>query len=185
VKKLKLAIATVAMLAVMSAAQAAEFEAPPGFAPLPRELDQPAPSDQPTDQPPPPLPVPKVQPPPPAPVGPQVSQVWHNGSLMDFWSDPATHEIPISYAQPAPRLYGFVNPGELILIGRWYQNHLVATAYVFSRECGATPYRVEGGAMGQALVLDGAAPTVLADCSIGWFNGGPNSHLEFWPAHWR
>ena len=111
-----------------------------------------------------------------------MNQVWHNGSLMDFWSDPATHEIRISYAQPATRLYGFVAPGELMLVGRWYQDHLVATAYVFSRECGATPYQVEGGVAGQALVLDGAAPTVLADCSIGWFNGGPNSHLEFWPA---
>jgi hypothetical protein len=110
-----------------------------------------------------------------------VTQALHNGSLMDFVSDPATHEVRIFYNQPAPRLYGFVNPGAMQLIGRWYGERFVATAYVFSRECGPTPYHVEGGVVGHALILDGAAPTVLADCSIGWFNGGPNSHLEFWP----
>jgi hypothetical protein len=100
---------------------------------------------------------------------------------MDFWSDPSSHEVRITYARPAARLHGFVVLGETMLTGRWYDNRLVATAYVFSRECGATPYQVEGGAVGQALILDGPAPTVLSDCSIGWYGGGPNSHLEFWP----
>jgi hypothetical protein len=106
--------------------------------------------------------------------------VFHNGSLMSLEAD-ADHRVVIRYQQPAPRLYGFVAPGTVLIDGHWDHQRLYATAYVFTRECGAFPYHVEGGvALDGSLVLEGATPQVVEGCwvySYNWQSG--NARLVF------
>jgi hypothetical protein len=110
----------------------------------------------------------------------QVFQVLHNGSLMSLEVLP-DHHVVIRYAQPAPRLYGFVAPGMVLLEGHWDHQTLWATAYVFTRECGAFPYQVSGGvAPDGSLVLQGSAPYVVEGCVVwGYTWESSNSRLVF------
>jgi hypothetical protein len=120
-----------------------------------------------------------------APVAPAAAQqplqqVLHNGSLMSLEASP-DHRVVIRYVQPAPRLYGFVAPGMVLVDGHWDHQRLYATAYVFTRECGAFPYHVEGGvAPDGSLVLEGAAPYVVEGCWVyGYDWQSSNAHLVF------
>ena len=122
-----------------------------------------------------------------APVAPAAAQqppvqVLHNGSLTSLEVLP-DHNVVIRYAQPAPRLRGFVAPGMILLKGHWDQQTLWATAYVFTRECGAFPYQVSGGvAPDGSLVLQGAAPYVVEGCWVyGYTWESSNAHLVFTP----
>jgi hypothetical protein len=107
-------------------------------------------------------------------------QVLHNGSLMSLESPP-DHNVVIRYEQPAPRLRGFVAQGMVLLEGHWDNQTLWATAYVFTRECGAFPYHVEGGvAADGSLVLEGAAPYVVEGCWVYGYNWqSSNARLVF------
>ena len=107
-------------------------------------------------------------------------QVLHNGSLMSLEVAP-NHNVVIRYQQPAPRLYGFVPPGMVLVEGQWDHQTMYATAYVFTREWGAFPYHVEGGvAPDGSLVLEGAAPTVVEGCWVyGYSWQSSNAHLVF------
>jgi hypothetical protein len=107
-------------------------------------------------------------------------QVLHNGSLMSLEAFP-DHHVVIRYQRRAPRLYGFVAPGMVVLDGHWDHQKLYATAYVFTRECGAFPYHVEGGvAPDGSLVLEGAAPYVVEGCWVYDYTWqSSNAHLVF------
>jgi hypothetical protein len=110
----------------------------------------------------------------------QVFQILHNGSLMSLKVS-ADRNVVIRYVYPAPRLYGFVAPGMVLVDGHWDHQRLYATAYVFTRECGAFPYHVEGGvAPDGSLVLEGAAPYVVEGCWVyGYDWQSSNAHLVF------
>jgi hypothetical protein len=111
---------------------------------------------------------------------PPVTQVLHNGSLMSLEAYP-DHRVVIRYQQPAPRLYGFVGPGMTLVDGHWDHERLYATAYVFTRECGAFPYHVEGGMTPDgSIILEGAAPYVVEGCWVYGYNWqSSNAHLVF------
>jgi hypothetical protein len=116
----------------------------------------------------------------PAAAQQRLQHVLHNGSLMSLEAYP-DHRVVIRYVQPAPRLYGFVNSGMVLVDGHWDHERLYATAYVFTRECGAFPYHVEGGvAPNGDLVLEGAAPYVVEGCWVyGYQWDSHNTHLVF------
>jgi hypothetical protein len=107
-------------------------------------------------------------------------QVLHNGSLMSLEASP-DHHVTIRYEQPAPRLYGFVAPGMVLVDGHWDHQTLYGTAYVFTRECGAFPYHVEGRvALDGSLLLEGAAPQVVQGCWVyGYSWQSDDAHLVF------
>jgi len=112
------------------------------------------------------------------------SFVWHNGSLMQVNRFPG-QLIEIRYIRPRPGLWDVgVRPGTLLLRGQWNGPVLTADAFVFSWQCGPTPYSVSGGVdASNTLVLQGLAP-ILDPYSCGVLGVAPtyNSTLVFTPA---
>jgi len=107
----------------------------------------------------------------------------HNGSLMEFTPLPG-RGLEIHYVRPRPGLWGVgVLPGTLLLRGAWSGQTLFATAYVFSAQCGASPYQVSGQAdVANVLTLSGLAP-VIDPYTCGEVGSAPtlNSVLVFEP----
>lgn len=86
---------------------------------------------------------------------PPVETVMFNGSPMTLQA--RGYDIEIRYVDPPPG----IEPSALLLAGRWTGRVLLATAYVFTAQCGAFPFEVHGGvdAYGN-LVVRGRAPLV-------------------------
>ena len=103
---------------------------------------------------------------------------WHNGSLMEAYFG-RNGSMIISYLEPKPVLQSIgVRPGTELVSGYWHNDSFVGTARIFSR-CGEMGYRVTGTAVGHMMVLEGPAPIIYTDCSVGGWGWTHNSHLEF------
>jgi hypothetical protein len=107
--------------------------------------------------------------------------VLHNGSLMQIIEGPP-RTIRIVYVQPRPEMASIgVMPGTLLVDGTWTgPNTFAGTARVFSTQCGALPYRVEGGvAPDGSLELGGFTPIIGWDCQLLSWEWTTNSRLRF------
>lgn len=102
----------------------------------------------------------------------------HNGSLVELVWEDAGDGFQIRYVNPRRGLP--VAPGTLLVHGAWTAGgHIYGTAYIFSSECGAFPYRVEGTATRNGFVLNGPAPIRGRGCQIVDYQWNNNSTLRF------
>ena len=104
---------------------------------------------------------------------------WHNGSLMEVYYGHNGSMI-ISYLEPKPVLRSIgVRPGTELVSGYWHDGLFHGTAKIFSR-CGEMGYRVTSTSNYEGqLILEGPAPIIYTDCSVGGWGWTHNSHLEF------
>lgn len=87
--------------------------------------------------------------------------IWtHNGSTIRWVS--TAQERWMYYLAPRPGLLAIgVEPNALLFHGWRIGYRLVGTAYVFSSNCRATPYHVEGTIYSETdVTLEGAVPVV-------------------------
>jgi hypothetical protein len=113
--------------------------------------------------------------------------VTHNGSLMEMLPAPGGGLV-VQYAQPRPDLKGVVMPGTVLVRGHWQgppPQVFVGEAFVFSRLCGAIPYRVRGTVdQSQVLILFGGAPQFDTSCRIvGYDINSQHATLRFEPTN--
>ncbi|MFD0986922.1 hypothetical protein [Methyloligella solikamskensis] len=91
----------------------------------------------------------------------------HNGSLMEIeFCDGGS--VVIEYVEPRPGLQkAGVESGTVLFKGSQAGDGKVSgKATIFDRKCGALTYPVAGEAVGDALILNGAAPVRGADCKV-------------------
>jgi hypothetical protein len=95
----------------------------------------------------------------------------HNGSIVYLIADGASRQF--YYHEPRPgMLQAGARPGALLFKGRSIEGSYVGTAYIFSRNCGPTAYRVSGPILDdyRTVVLQGQAPRMDAECRVqGYF----------------
>lgn len=103
----------------------------------------------------------------PQPVAPATTRWTHNGSLMRLEADGAKRRF--YYAAPRAGLKARgVTAGTLLFEGEKSGDWYVGTAYVFSQNCGALAYQVEGpvAADQKSVTMTGQAPKVDASCTV-------------------
>ena len=107
----------------------------------------------------------------PASAAPKTAYWDHNGSIVYLIADGVSRQF--YYHEPRPgMLRAGASPGALLFRGKSIQGGYVGTAYIFSRTCGPTPYRVSGPILDDyhTVVLRGQAPRIDADCRVqGYF----------------
>jgi transcriptional regulator of NAD metabolism len=109
----------------------------------------------------------------------------HNGSLMEMLPAPGGGLV-VQYARPRPDLNGLVMPGTVLVRGHWQGRPpqvFLGEASVFSRLCGAIPYKVSGTVdQSQVLILSGGAPQFDTSCRIvGYDPKSQHATLRFEP----
>jgi hypothetical protein len=105
-----------------------------------------------------------------------------NGSLVQILPGPDRH-ITVTYVRPRPGLLPLVQPGAVLLIGRWRGDRLEATVFGSNPRCGFVPYPVVGSINRDGvLTLVGASPVVdLNTCALLGWQWNEASTLAFVP----
>ncbi len=103
----------------------------------------------------------------------------HNGSLVELeWLE--GDGMVVTYVRPRNGLPSSVRRGTVLFEGASPANgSIYGTAYVFSNNCGAVGYRVEGRFSGDDFWIDGPAPVRNANCRVVRYEMNHNSRLDF------
>jgi hypothetical protein len=91
----------------------------------------------------------------------------HNGSIMRLLADGNQRAFVYEVPRTGMRAAG-AGSGDIVFRGQVVGSQYVGTAFIFSRDCGPTPYRVAGPIVtgSTRVVMQGMAPRVGPDCQV-------------------
>lgn len=101
------------------------------------------------------------------------SSFWaHNGSIVGLEAQGSHRRFVYAVPRPGMQAAG-ASEGSLLFDGESSGRSYSGVAYIFSGQCGPTPYAVHGPIVdnGQRIVMQGRAPRVAWNCqTTGYFN---------------